>query len=715
MKLYTLKVRGMRSALDVSSIERLLKAVKGIDAVNVNIVNAMVKVRCADDVGLENIKDIIAGNGYSFYESKEEAAAEKPAAVNKKAIFISWLVFAVILAADIILYLPKDQFLGNNLYLEKILSTLEFVLCTGLMHQSRQYILRGLKELFSGNPRMDSLASLGCVSGYIYSMANVVLVWFNYVQFAHYMYFASAAFIVLVQKMGALWLKNLHDIRYYLPLQDVSADTQAVLIQQGEKTVCGYEMVFPKDMIALQAGDKTLAEGIIVAGEAVVDESSVNGKSMPVIKKKGEKIWSGSVICGGEINVQVTVSESAGEKEKQVNDCILADIFSNDGKAVIYLPLVMIAAIVAGLNYFFYTGDFNYACRIFTVVLLVSAPGLLCISVASAVKKALQRANRQGIYFKRLQALLKVSEISLAVFGKTGTLTDSKLTVTDIVTFNGVNEQAAVGLAASLECESLHPVAVAIKEYAIDKKMFACSNISCLPGCGIKGTHQNVKVALGSYDYIRKICRVAEDIKKLADGFAVDGKAAIYLAAQNQICAVFALGEKFNEPDRSALQKIHDLGIRSVMITGDDSRYAERAARYFGVARVMSELNIEEKCTLLRSLQQGGEKIAFLGENFCDRPLHRAADIGISLSDSTRRAADIIFTRRDLGLFAESVALSRKLLSKISRNMNIIFTVNLLTVIVVLSGLYKFSDVVLSPLAVMLLLSINLIITVLTA
>lgn len=715
MKLYTLKVKGMRSALDVSSIERLLKKIDGIDAVNINVVNAVVKVRCADETELETITSVIADNGYSFYETEEQAERQQDSSEGKKEIAVYGIIFLIILAAAVLLFLHEKNLLAAEVNLLKGAAAAELVLGSLALYSARRYITEGIKELLGGNPRMTSLPALGCLTAYLYSAVNVCYALVYDISFAYDLYFLPAVLLMLLQKAGNVWLDSAYQIKCYEPLKEDVSEEKVILIKGDENIEITNKMILPGDVISLSCGQTAYAEGTIVAGEAAVDEGLVNGKSMPVLKKKGETLFWGSVLCGGSINLQVNSVEQVCTVEKQVHECDLAAVFNNDAKAAVYLPFIMIAGIVACLNWLFYTGNFNEAITIVVVVLLLSAPELIKISLVISVKNALKKSRKQGIFFKSIRTLLDTAQASVAVIGKTATLTKRNITVTDIVTFNGVNEQSAVCLAASLETESLHPVATAIKNCITQSSTFDCSNIKYSPGCGVRGVHQRVKVALGNYDYMRKLCRIPDYIKKQEDEFAADGKTVVYLAAQNQVCALFALAEELNEADKQGIKKLHDLELRTMMVTGDSSECAERAAKYFQISRFISELSIRDKCQLLHSLKQGGEKVVVFSENWCDRLLYKYADISVSMSGTTKRLADVALSKHDFGLFVQGVLLSRKLLKNIKQNLKVMFIFNIMAVGAVLCCLYSFADIVLHPLLVTAVILLNFLVVIMTA
>lgn len=714
MKLYTLKVKGMRSALDVSSIERLLKKIDGIDAVNINIVNAVVKVRCADEIELETITGVIADNGYSFYEKEEQSAKTQDVSGDKKHVCLHSIIFAAVLVISVILYLHEYFLLSVNEDLLKGAAAAELILSGFMLYSARKFICDGIKELVSGNPLMSSLPVLGCLTAYIYSAVNVFYACFYNLSFAYNLYFLPVVLLLLMQKTGAAWIDSAYNIKCYEPLKEEIFEDKVILVKGDESIEITRDMVLPGDVIHLTCRQTACAEGTVVAGEAAVDECMVNGKSMPVLKKKGETLYYGSVICGGSINLQVLSAEPIYAAEKQVHECDLTSVFNNNDKAAVYLPVIIIAVIVACLNWFFYTGNLNSSCQIAAAVLLISAPELVSMSVAASVKSALKKGRKQGIYFKSIRSMFESAAVSMAVIGKTTTLTKN-IAVTDIVTFNGVNEQSAVCLAASLETESLHPIATAIKNCITQNSSFDCSNVKYSPGCGVKGIHQKVKVALGTYEYMRKICRIPGYIKKQEDEFTAAGKTVVYLAAQNQICALFALSEELNEEDKRGIKSLHDLDIRTMLITGDNGACAERAAKYFQISRFMSELSIKDKCQLIHSLQQGGEKIAVFSENLCDRSLYQYADIGVSMSGTTRNSADIILAKHDFSLFTQGVLLSRRLLQKIQQHLKMLFIFNLATVAAVLCLLYGFADIVLHPLLITAVMLLNFLLVITTS
>lgn len=666
MRLFTLKIQGMKSVLCVSSVKRAVLSIEGVDAVHIDLTTGIAKIRCYDETVTEDIiKNKIIEVGYSIDAQKNYAAAEPESqeiALRRKSFLLG--VIAVIAAlASLILYLRGLLGLNFNL----IMTAAVVECCCGLLalYLGKKIVLEGLNNLFSGRPCMESLTAVGVCFALLYSLFSLYGLSSGNDLAAGNIY-AAAATAVLWWSMLGEYLST----KICQPKTEMETDTlSAMLLSKGEKYQVTSDMLLEGDVIVVQKGEIIPADGIIEAGNAAVDESDFTGSSIPVLKDKGMEVMAGSYVFGGELTVKVHTAAVSLPKNVEDKKVVSEEKLENSGdkRAALFLPVILIVAVAVSLNWLFYSGSLGLAGKIFTAIMLVTCPCALKAAQSAALLRALQKAAAIGmIHCSGIKPLLLFKELSVIIFGKTGTITDRKIVLTDIVAYNGVKEEAALVLAASLENSSLHPVAGALKDKVAEENLLTCEKMQYHPGEGISAVCQQAKVCFGIAEYVHRSCRIPEAALQQAEKWREEGKTPLFLAAGRTLCAVLAVAEEIPQTSKNIIASLQAEGIRTMMMTGDTKEAALRAASFAGIEKYMGALSPQEKLELVSSISLGGEKVAVVSSCHNDCLEECKADLRIAVGcrqsiNGKNNAADVVLQEGRLESLLQAIQLSKKL------------------------------------------------------
>lgn len=716
MQLIKFKVQGMHSAVDVISIERILKNIDGVDAVEVNIVEAAVKVRYEQQIKEHVFQEAIEKCGYVYIREddvKQKSAVPVHEKLKKRNILLGCLC-----AVNILLMLLLHPMAKNFLPLGKniVLLLTGIYAFSGIIALStvRKDIADGWKKLINSRPSMDGFVAVGLTIIGIYSIICAGYALAGYSKFISNIYFGPLALIVFFWSLGEYKLAKL---QYFDSIdeqlkQDLPKAVQ--LIKGNELREISSEMVFAGDLIYLAEKDIVPVNGVVVSGEASADESQVNGISIPVVKKAGSEIYAGSRITGGDLSFKVSqLSRPIGRKNK-FKAIDLLKYTSESRKAAFFIPAVLVIGVSASFNWLFYTGDINFAMNILAAVLLLTSPCFYKIAVAMPFHKAVKKASGKDIIFRNLPALIDMSNISTVIFGKTGTLTKPDIVIADIQTFNGVNKNAAILLAASLESKTSHPAAEALKNLQ-SENLLELSSYSYEYGRGVSAVYQNVKVHFGFAQYIENKCSIPPDIKTLGQEQEKAGNIVLYLAAGKFICAMFVLAEEILNTDAKVIDKMHQRGLRTIMLSGDKSMAVERVSKMLNIQKFMTDLTAKEKYDLLRSIKQGGERVAVVSNNLCDKQLSECADISICFHENINELANVVFKKHDLNLLLTAMDISEAVQSNVKSKIFLCLLLNIISLPIACGVLYYFYQLSLEPIHITGILLINSLIILITA
>lgn len=705
MKTVTIKISGMHCAACSNGVERSLKKVTGVDRAEVNLATQSALVRYDENQAtIEQLEAAVTRMSFGVVhdapgeESTAEQRAEQDALDLKKRLKVAAFFFVPLLYLAMapmvpgkFLPVPIDQDQMSDVY-----AFVQLLLTLPILYAGSPFFKNGIISLKNGVPSMDTLVALGTGAAFIYSSYST-----------HSLYFESAGAIltfVLCGKFLELRAKGEagHAISSLLNL----APKTGFIWKDGGEVEIPREAILTGDIVIVHPGNQVPVDGVITDGHASVDESMLTGESMPVGKSVGENVFAATVVTDGYLRFKA---------EKVGKDTMLSQIMqmveaaqgskapiakTADKIAAVFVPVVLVIALVAGLSWWFAGSGSKFAIQVFVAVLVIACPCALGLATPAAIMVAVGKGAEKGVLFKNAEALETAHNVTMAVFDKTGTITKGKPIVTDVIGWNGAKEEAITRLAAAIEQGSAHPLAVAVKERAAGMELPTCTDFRTTVGGGIAARCENTNVRLGNLSFVQPVAMIPPNAIELGEKLASVGKTIVYLTIGRNLCGIFAIADTLKEETQEAMQKLHELNIRTVILTGDNKRAAAYIAQQAGVDEVVAELMPGHKAELIKSFQQGGEIVAMVGDGINDAPALAQADLGIAVGGGTDVAiesAQVVLVNGDIRNISTTLRLSKATIRNVKENLFWAFGYNIIGIPVAAGVLHIFGGPLLDP------------------
>ena len=713
----TIPIGGMTCGACASAVERALKKLSGVESVVVNFATEKATVRYdSSDLRISQIKQTIEKAGYKPLELEAEDKTDQEKAKRERELKTQWYKFlvAAILTTPL-LYVTMGHMLKAPLpmLLHPHHNPINFALfqiifTTPVMIAGYRFYTVGFKALARRNPNMDSLIAIGTSAAYIYGVYAIIEIMQGNVAMVDELYFETAAVIITLILLGKYLEmvskgKTSEAIKKLMGMQPKTA----IVIQEGQEIVIPIEEVEVGDILLVKPGEKIPVDGMVVDGYTSVDESMLTGESIPVEKKQGDTVVGGSINKNGSIKFQATkvgkdtalaqiiklVEDAQGTKAPIAK---MADIISG-----YFVPVVIVIAIVAALTWYLTGHSTVFALTIFIAVLVIACPCALGLATPTAIMVGTGKGAEYGVLIKGGEALETAHKVKTVVFDKTGTITEGKPEVTDIVVKDSITEEELLILAASAEKGSEHPLGEAIVKAAQEKNLSfkEVSNFMAIPGHGIEVTIEDKALLLGNKKLMIEK-KVAIDMEEESNNLANGGKTPMYIAINNQLVGIIAVADVVKENSKRAIEKLHKMGIEVAMITGDNQRTAAAIAKQVGIDLVLAEVLPEDKANEVKKLQQQGKKVAMVGDGINDAPALAQADVGIAIGSGTdvaMESADIVLMKSDLMDVVTAIQLSKNTIRNIKQNLFWAFAYNTLGIPIAAGLLYALNGPLLNP------------------
>ena len=564
----------------------------------------------------------------------------------------------------------------------------QFLLTLPVVYVNRKYFQAGFKNLVKLHPNMDSLIAIGSSAALIYGVfaiyqIGIGLGYQDMETVHHYtmdLYFESSAMILALITLGKFLEtkskgKTSEAITKLLHL----APKTATVIRNGEEQEIPVEEVVVGDRIVIKPGQSIPVDGIIIEGSSSVDQSALTGESIPVEKNVGDKVIAASVNKMGSFHM---------EAQKVGDDTTLAQIIqlvedANASKAPIakladkisgiFVPVVITIAVIATIVWLILGYPFEFALSIGIAVLVISCPCALGLATPVAIMVGTGKGAEYGILIKSAEALEVAHSVKTVVLDKTGTITEGKPKVTDVVPSGYISEQELLSVAASMEKPSEHPLADAIVAYAQEKKVsfLPTEYFKAVSGQGITASMNGTEYYAGNISFISQYVDV-ENFEELSNTFADQGKTPLYFADSNHILGVIAVADVVKPTSAEAISQLKDMHIDVVMLTGDHKKTAQAIQKQLGIDRVVAEVLPQDKEREIRALQEGGHKVAMVGDGINDAPALARADVGIAIgagTDIAIESADIVLMKNSLLDVVTAIRLSKATIRNIKENL----------------------------------------------
>ena len=666
-------VTGMSCAACSAHVEKAAKSVKGVTEVNVSLLtNSMTVTGNGFDDAAVCAAVKAAGYGASAVGEKREKSSDEDEETKKIIIrLIASLVLLVPLmyiSMGHMVGLPLPAFLAEN----PIAAALcEMILSAAVMVINQKFFINGFKGLIHLAPNMDTLVALGSGMSFAYSAALLFIMTSNTEDSAHLlhgMYFESAAMILALITVGKMLEsrskgKTTDAIKRLI---DMSPKTARV-IRDGKETEIPAEELTQGDIFTVRPGESFPADGIVTEGESAVNESALTGESLPVDKTVGSKVSAATINQNGFLVCKATNVGSETALSKIIE--LVENAASTkapvaklaDKVAGIFVPSVIAIAAVTLVCWLFAGRDFGFALARAVSVLVISCPCALGLATPVAVMVGSGVGAKNGILFKTAASLEATGRTQIAVFDKTGTITEGHPAVTDVYTF-AASETELIKTAAALEAKSEHPIAKAIFRYAEEKGQtpYETSDFTALPGYGITGVVNGKNAFGGNVSLVLKNGADPSPAEEITAALADSGKTPVYFVIDGALAGVIAVADTLKNDSNDAVEELKEIGIRTVMLTGDNKAAARTVAKKAGIEVTVAEVLPDGKEEVIRSLEKSG-KVAMIGDGINDAPALTRADTGIAVgagTDIATDAADVVLMRSGIRDVPAAIRLS---------------------------------------------------------
>ena len=715
----TFNIEGMTCASCAQTIEKATQKLRGVNLSSVNL--ATEKLVVEYDPGMVNLTDIIKAVMDSGYEAHEEVATADTVDQDKekkqkeiKSLWNRFLISALFTAP--LLYIamghlvnaPLPDFI-NPMMNPEAFAIVQLVLTLPVVAVNSKIYRNGFKALSKGHPNMDSLISLGTSAAFLYGVFATVMIFRGEVAYANELYYETAAVILALIVLGK-YLETLTKGKTSEAIKKLMglAPKTALVVRNGKESEISIDEVVVGDIIVVRPGGKMPVDGVVIEGLTSVDESMLTGESIPVEKSVGDAIIGASINKNGTIRYKATkvgkdtalsqiiklVEDAQGSKAPIAK---MADIISG-----YFVPIVIAIAILSAIAWYFAGQTGVFALTIAISVLVIACPCALGLATPTAIMIGTGKGAEHGVLFKSGTALETTHKLNTIVFDKTGTITEGKPKVTDIITAEGISETELLTLSASAEKGSEHPLGEAIVNSAEEKGLafLKTETFNAIPGHGIEVTINGQHLLLGNKKLMDEWHIGLGNLASASDALASQGKTPMYIAKDGKIAGIIAVADTVKESSLRAIKKLHKMGIEVAMITGDNKRTAEAIAKQVGIDRVLSEVLPEDKANEVKKLQDEGKKVGMVGDGINDAPALAQADVGIAIGSGTDVAiesADVVLMRSDLMDVPTAVELSKSTIRNIKENLFWAFAYNILGIPFAMGVVYAFGGPLLSP------------------
>jgi Cu+-exporting ATPase len=694
-------VKGMTCAACSATIEKQVSRMPGVASVQVNLLansmNVTFDEQAIDEQGIIGAV-VKAGYGARIAGERQEArdtAAAKPGKNTelddmKKRVIISFafMIPLLYIAMGHMFDWPLPSWLhgqGNT----ATFALTQFLLILPIAIVNRIFFTAGFRTLLRGHPNMDSLIAIGSAAAIAYGIFALYRIGYGMghglpdlvMRYSMDLYFESAAAILTLITLGK-----------YLETRSKSKTTDAIaklidlapktalVLRDGQESAVPVDQVVVGDQILVKPGSGIPVDGIILDGRSSVDESMLTGESMPVDKQPGDKVSAATINLSGAFTFKATqigqdttlariiaIVEEAGASKAPISR--LADKISG-----IFVPIVIVIAIVAGIVWLLTGAAFEFALSISIAVLVISCPCALGLATPVAIMVGTGKGASHGILVRSGEALEIAQSVDTVVLDKTGTVTEGKPRVTDIRPLRELDESRLLSLAAGLERSSEHPLAAAIYAHAQSAgiEIPQASAFEAVPGRGVTAVISEQRYYAGNLAYMQATGHTPDELSSLSESYAAEGKTPLFFADEHSLIGVIAVADTIKPTSRAAIERMKAAGLDVILLTGDNKRTAEAIRKQVGIDRVIAEVMPQDKEAQIKSLQESGRIVAMIGDGINDAPALVRADVGIAIgagTDIAIESADMILMRSDLGDAVTALKLSKAVIRNIRQNL----------------------------------------------
>jgi Cu+-exporting ATPase len=712
-----LPIQGMTCASCVNKVEKALNSVKGVVQASVNFATERASVEyIPDEVSIRDLKKVVEEAGYQVLEVHEEDIVEKERLAREAELYrlkLKFILGAVFLA-PILLLMYGASFFEKWIGLSKEVNFfLQFLLATPVQFWAGwQFYIGFWKATKHKTSDMNTLIAVGTSAAYLYSLiVTFAPHWIMVKGLMMDVYFDTSAAIIVLILVGRFLEarakgKTSEAIKKLIGLQPKTAR----VVRNGSEVDIPVEEVSIGDIVVVRPGEKIPVDGIVREGTSSVDESMVTGESLPVEKKSGDSVIGAAINKTGTFKFEATkvgedtvlsqivrlVQEAQGSKPPIAR---MVDVIAS-----YFVPVVISIAIVTFIVWYFFGPHpaLTYAFLNFVAVLIIACPCALGLATPTSIMVGTGKGAENGILIRGAEALETAHQLNTIVLDKTGTLTKGEPSVTDIIESEGFDRREILGLAASAEKGSEHPLGEAIVKKAREEgvDLLETKDFQAIAGHGIEATVDSKRVLLGNLRLMEEKEVSLKGLLNKAEQLSNEGKTPMFLAVERQAAGIIAVADTLKENSKETVKAFHRMGLEVVMLTGDNQRTARAIANQIGVDRVLAEVLPEMKAEEVKRLQSEGRKVGMVGDGINDAPALAQANVGIAIgtgTDVAMESSDITLIAGDLRGIVTAIALSKATIRNIKQNLFWAFAYNTILIPVAAGVLFPFFGILLNP------------------
>lgn len=718
------KVTGMTCSACSSRVEKCVEKLDGVNTVSVNLLTNSMQVDFDENkLTEEKIADSVIQAGYGMEiptgkaekkEEKEDIVEKNIENMKKRTIWsFIFLIPLMYVAMGHMAGLPQPSFLSGDVNAVSFALT-QLLLCVPVLYINRAYFERGFRSLLHGVPNMDTLISVGSGASLIYGIFAIYRMGYGLGtqnmelvhRYLHDLYFESAVMILALINIGKYLEarskgKTSEAIQKLIDL----APKTALVERNGQVLEIAAEDVLQGDILQVKPGSSIPADGVVVEGITSVDEAAITGESMPVEKKTGDTVTAATLNKTGFIRMKAarvgkdTTFSQIIRLVEEASSSKAPIARMADKIAGIFVPAVMGIALLTGIVWLVMGAEFEFALSCAIAVLVISCPCALGLATPVAIMVGTGKGAENGILIKSGEALEITHNVQSVVLDKTGTITEGKPVVTDIISF-GMSENEILKIGAALEKKSEHPLAEAVLLKAKDMELPNAEHFAAIPGKGITAEIQGSVYYAGNQKLIKEQGISCEKALGSIEKLSEEGKTPLILADEKQILGVIGVADVVKPTSAKAIQELKKLGIQVIMLTGDNARTAKAIQKQLDIDTVIAEVLPQDKEREISRLQEEGRTVAMVGDGLNDAPALARADVGIAIgagTDVAIESADIVLMKSDLQDVATAIELSKAVIRNIKENLFWAFFYNVCGIPLAAGVLYPVFGLKLSP------------------
>ena len=718
------KVTGMTCSACSSRVEKCVEKLDGVNTVSVNLLTNSMQVDFDErKLTEEKIADSVIQAGYGMEiptgkaekkEEKEDIVEKNIENMKKRTIWsFIFLIPLMYVAMGHMAGLPQPSFLRGDANAVSFALT-QLLLCIPVLYINRAYFERGFRSLIHGAPNMDTLISVGSGASLVYGIFAIYRMGYGLGtqnmelvhRYLHDLYFESAVMILALINIGKYLEarskgKTSEAIQKLIDL----APKTALVERNGQVVEIAAEDVLTGDILQVKPGSSIPVDGVVIEGRTSVDEAAITGESMPVEKKEGDTVTAATLNKTGFIRMraarvgQDTTFSQIIRLVEEASSSKAPIARMADKIAGIFVPTVMGIALLTGIVWLLMGAEFEFALSCAIAVLVISCPCALGLATPVAIMVGTGKGAENGILIKSGEALEIAHNVQSVVLDKTGTITEGKPVVTDIISF-GMSENEILEISAALEKKSEHPLAEAVLLKAKGIELPNAENFAAIPGKGIMAKIQGNVYYAGNQKLIKEQGISCEKALSSMEKLSEEGKTPLILADEKQVLGIIGVADVVKPTSAKAIQELKKLGIQVIMLTGDNARTAKAIQKQLDIDTVIAEVLPQDKEREISRLQEEGKTVAMVGDGLNDAPALARADVGIAIgagTDVAIESADIVLMKNDLQDVATAIELSKAVIRNIKENLFWAFFYNVCGIPLAAGVLYPVFGLKLSP------------------